>query len=226
MTESMDNQTDSNHLAGESGAASRETTVGSTPGSPTWPIVGESPPATPPPVGLNWGTVAERFGMDLRVLQHEGLIVLRGEYVPAAGYFIDPDTFVVQHVDVGGTAPRHGYFVGDTTASEFSEHLATNPPEAVMGLPVRRTEGGPIIGLFSSEQQAERARSAVMQGALGAGVRCEAGPLGIELRVERTALPGTIASLIAGQGGAVISVAGRPVAGSRDAGSAEEGSAL
>ena len=81
-----------------------------------------------------------------------------------------------------------------------------------------RSEAGPIIGLFPSVQQAARARRAILQGAVGAGLRSEEGPLGVELRVERPELPGMVATLIASNGGAVISIANRPVASVRESG--------
>lgn len=211
-------QTDAERLRADDLAATEQTTVGDTPGSPTWPITAGGTPPIPPPVGLNWLTVAERFAMDVELLEHEGLIVLAGEYFPAAGVFIDPDAFTVQHVDVGDMALRHGYFIGNITIRDFSEGVPAPLPRSRSGLPVIRAEGGPIIGLFPSSQQAARARSAILQGAVGAGVRSEEGPLGVELRVERPELPGIVATVIATNGGAVISIGNRPVAGARESG--------
>jgi len=153
--------------------------------------------------------------MDLRVLEQEGQIVLQGEYFPSDGYFIDPDSFATQSVGVGDKAPRHGYFLGRLTVRDLSKRLVPTVPERRTGLPITRDQRGPIIGLFSSEQQAKRARSAILQGAVGAGLRSESGPLGVELRVERPEQPGIVASLIAANGGAVISVAGQSIARGR-----------
>jgi hypothetical protein len=169
-------------------------------------------------VGLNWRTVAERFGMDLRLLEHEGLIVLAGEYFPTAGILIDPQAFSVQQVDVGDVALRHGYFIGNITARDFSERFPPTLPQSRSGMPIMRTEKGPIIGLFPSAQQAIRARTAILQGAVGAGLRSDEGPLGVELRVERPELPGMVATLIAANGGAIISIGNRPVAGVEESG--------
>lgn len=209
---------DAAHLASEGASAAKQTKVGDTAGSPTWPISDESPHPAPPPVGLNWGTVAEGLGVDVRILEHEGLIVLAGEYFPEAGFFIDPQTLDAQHVDVGDSALRHGYFIGNLTAREFKDRLRLIAAGRPAGLPVMRRQGGPIIGLFADELQAKRAKSAVLQGAVGAGIRSEAGPIGVELRVERPMQPGAVASLIASHGGAVISIGGATVAGERTSG--------
>src|SRR5207302_1446755 len=99
------------------------------------------------------------------------LIVLTGEYFPTAGVFIDPQEFSVQHVDVGDMALRHGYFIGNITARDFSERFPATLPRSRSGLPIMRTDKGPIIGLFPAAQQAARARSAILQGAVGAGLR-------------------------------------------------------
>src|SRR4051794_35197513 len=111
------------HLSGEGQSADEQTRVGDSPGSPTWPIPAEREPSLPPPVGLNWRSVAQHFGVDLQMLGHEGLIVLAGQYFPEAGFFIDPESFNAQHVDVGDIALRHGYFIGNLTAREFSQRL-------------------------------------------------------------------------------------------------------
>lgn len=200
-------------LEGDSQAASIESSIEDVPGAPTWPIEapGSGQPA-PPPVGLSWATVAQALRIDLEVLQHEGIIVLAGEYFPESGYFFDPDTIEAQHVDVGDFALRHGYFLGSMTARDFAEWYPMAPQGTrAAGVPVVRQSRGAIIGLFTDRRAANRARSAVMQGALGAGVRLEDGPLGCELRVDRPEQPGAVATAIASHGGAVISVAGRPV---------------
>lgn len=208
----MEPTPDASHLDAESEAASKESSLGDVPGSPTWPITEEAS-VTPPPVGLNWQAVSARLGMDLRILEHEGQIVLKGEYFPSDGFFIDPDGFAVLSVGVGDKAPRHGYFLGRLTVRDLSERLAPAMPETRGGLAITRESRGPIIGLFPSEQQAKRARNAILQGAVGAGLRSDPGPLGIELRVERPEQPGMVATLIAANGGAVTSIAGQSITG-------------
>jgi hypothetical protein len=115
-------------------------------------------------------------------------------------------------VDVGDVALRHGYFLGNITARDFSEWFRLAPDGGtVAGLPVVRSESGPIIGLFRDELSAKRASSVVLQGSLGSGIRLERGPLGSELTVGRAEQPGAVATAIAALGGAVISIGGRPV---------------
>lgn len=200
-------------LWGDSRAASRESAVEDTPGSPTWPIQSpDSNEPSAPPVGLSWSTVSEGLGIDLRLLQHEGIVVLAGEYFPESGFFFDPDTLLAQHVDVGDVALRHGYFLGNITARDFAEWFQVAPGGGtVAGLPVVRSESGPIIGLFRDELSAKRATSVVLQGSLGSGIRLERGPLGSELTVGRAEQPGAVATAVAALGGAVISIGGRPV---------------
>jgi hypothetical protein len=210
--EKMEPTPDASHLDAESDAASRESSLADVPGSPTWPITEEAP-AIPPPVGLNWQAVSARLGMDLRILEHEGQIVLEGESSPSDGFFIDPDSFAVISVGVGDKVPRHGYFLGRLTVRGLSERLAPTIPETGAGLAITRELRGPVIGLFASEQQAKRARTAILQGSMGAGLRLEPGPLGIELRVARPEQLGMVATLIAANGGAVISIAGKSIAG-------------
>src|SRR5947209_1355929 len=77
----------------------RESAVGSNPGAPTWPIPVPDGTSLPPPVGLNWGQVAQHFGADVRILMHGCYIVLQGEFVPETGYFIDPQTLRARRVD-------------------------------------------------------------------------------------------------------------------------------
>lgn len=207
-------------LEGDSEAASLESGIEDVPGTPTWPIQapGSGQPA-PPPVGLNWATVARGLGIAREVLEHEGIIVLAGEYFPESGFFFDPDTLQAQHVDVGDVALRHGYFLGNITARDFGEwYPLTSTSTPASGVSVIHRERGAIIGLFSNQRAAQRAKSAVMQGALGAGVRVEDGPLGSELTVERPELPGAVATAIASHGGAVISIGGRPVRAAAGAG--------
>jgi hypothetical protein len=163
---------------------------------------------------LSWSIVSQALGTDLELLQHEGIIVVAGDYFPESGYFFDPVTMAAQHVDVGDFALRHGYFLGNITARDFAQWFPPAPmsPRAP-GVPVVRQTRGAIIGLFADRRWATRARSAVMQGALGAGIQLEDGPLGTELRVDRPEQPGPVATIIASHGGAVISIAGEPIAG-------------
>lgn len=201
-------------LAGDSRAASVETGIEDVPGAPTWPIEapGSAQPA-PPPVGLNWATVSQGLGIDLEILEHEGIIVLAGDYFPESGFFFDPVTLAGRHVDVGDIALRHGYFLGNITARDFATWYPMDSTGArAQGLPVVRQTRGTIIGLFPNRRAAERARSAVMQGALGAGLRLDESPLGCELTIDRPERPGTVATVIASHGGAVISIGGETIA--------------
>jgi hypothetical protein len=201
-------------LTGDSRAASVESGIEDVPGAPTWPIQapGSGQPA-PPPVGLSWATVSRGLDIDLELLEHEGIIVVAGDYFPESGFLIDPVSLLGQHVDVGDMALRHGYFLGNITARDFATWFPLAPTRpGGSGLPVIRRARGAIIGLFPNRRAAERAKAAVMQGALGAGVRLEDSPLGCELRVDRPELPGTVATIMASHGGAVISIGGEPVA--------------
>jgi hypothetical protein len=207
-------------LRGDSRAASVETAIEDVPGSPTWPIEapGSSLPA-PPPVGLNWATVSQRLGIDLRVLQHEGAIILAGEYFPESGFFFDPDTLAAQQVDVGDVALRNGYFLGNITARDFAAWYPPAPKRwPAAGVPVVHRARGAVIGLFSDRRAAERTKTAILQGAIGGGIRLEDGPLGTELRVDRPEQPGSVATVIASHGGAVISIGGGPVGVGRSQG--------
>lgn len=201
-------------LTGDSRTASVESGIEDVPGAPTWPIQapGSGQPA-PPPVGLSWATVSRAIEIDLEVLEHEGIIVVAGDYFPESGFFIDPVSLQAQHVDVGDSALRHGYFLGNITARDFATWFPLAPAGPVpSGLPVIRQTRGAIIGLFPSRRAAERAKSAVMQGALGAGVRLEESSLGWDLTVDHPEMPGAVATIMASHGGAVISIGGEPVA--------------
>lgn len=202
-------------LEGDSEAASIESGIEDVRGAPTWPIQAPGsggPP--PPPVGLSWATVAQGLGLDLEMLLHEGIIVLAGQYFPESGFFFDPKTLEAQHVDVGDIALRHGYFLGNMTARDFAEWypLASKSPRAP-GVPVVHQTQGTIIGLFSDRRAAQRAKTAVLQGALGAGLRLEDSALGCELIVARPREPGAVATAMAAHGGAIISIGGQPVSG-------------
>ena len=183
---------------------------GDVPGAVSWPSV-SSPaqvPAAPPPVGLNWTRVAQETGVDVRILEHDGSIVLAGEYVPAPGYVIDPSSFLARSARVGARVLYHSYFVGELTASEFGLNLAVDPDSGSVPNAVVRAAAAPVIGLFSDERDAERARRQILEGSVGYGVSKEAGPLGTELRVARTEHAGRVATVIASHHGAVISVGG------------------
>lgn len=210
-----DSDASERRLEGDSASASRESSVGDVPGAPTWPIEAPGSGQPAPPVGLNWTAVSQALGIDVELLQHEGVIVVAGDYFPESGYFFDPETMAAQHVDVGDFALRHGYFLGSMTARDFAQRypLAPKSPPA-RGAPVVRQTRGAVIGLFADRRGAARAKAAVMQGALGAGIRLEDGPLGSELRVDRPEQTGAVATIIAAHGGAVISIGGEPVVAS------------
>jgi hypothetical protein len=197
----------------ESRAEMQDSAVEDRAGSPTWPVTAAEPATgpEPPPVGLNWQVVAERLGVRRAVLEHDGAVVLAGEYFPSPGYAFDPMTFRGRFVDVGDLCLRHCYLLSETTLNEFNVHLEIEPDQTRVSHPVVRSSSGPLIGLFTDETLARRAKKDIMQGALGSGLSIEAGPLGVELRVSRPVLPGRTATVVAGNRGAVISVGGRPV---------------
>lgn len=192
----------------------KESAIEDVGGAPTWPILSTAALAQPdpPPVGLNWGTVAQHLGIDLSVLLHDGAIVLTGEYFPEGGYAIDPVSLIARPVDVGDMALQPCYFLGDLTLAEFRLRVPTPSQAVTAGHPVVRSARGPIIGLFPDRSLAERARMNIMRGSLAAGLTLEDGPLGVELRVERPELPGRVATIITRQRGAVISLGGQTVA--------------
>lgn len=209
-------------LAAQGIAEEQDSRVTDTLGAPTWPIVtpDSSSVAAPPPVGLNWGAVAERLGVDRRVLQHDGQIILRGEYFPESGYFIDPSTLLARFVDVGEIALAHGYFIGELTMNEFGIKPELAPQEPGLSHPViPAPSSAPIIGLFADERGAGRARDRILRGSIGAELSSEVGPLGVELRVGRSERGGAVATVIAAQAGAVISIGGTAVTPSQAGGS-------
>jgi hypothetical protein len=190
-----------------------DASIGDDPAAPTWPIPTPEESPTIPPVGLNWGAVAQRYSVDPRLLMHGSYIVLAGEYVPETGYFIDPRTLQARHVDVGQRIFQHGYLIGRLTADTFSVALDMTPDNGsgdVENVVVRRTTG-PVIGLFSDWRDAARCRDSIVSGSIGSGVTLQEGPLGTELRVDVTETAGQIATSVASRGGAVISVGGTPV---------------
>lgn len=187
------------------------------PGGPAWPGSAGRPAVVPaPPVGLNWSSVADYYGLDAVTLRHDGSIVLAGEYFPAPGYFIDPGDFTGRRVDVGGMALRHGYLIGEIPKQEFEERLTVS--EETGSVPVATAATGPVIGLFASEDDAARVRTQILQGSLGSGVVIQHGPLGAEVHVRQTELPGRVATVICATGGAVIGVSGQPVTTGRSHG--------
>jgi hypothetical protein len=180
---------------------------------PSWPIpapdVLTDPP--PPPVGLNWGTVSQQLGLDLQVLKHDGRIMVAGEFVPEGGVVIDPHTFRALRAHIGSRVFGHAYFVGELTLDEHRLQLPVEgnlPQDANV---IVRAEGGAVIGIFADGQQATRAKRQIIRGSIGAGVTLEQGPLGMELRVARSDAAGRVATVIASQGGAVISIGGERV---------------
>jgi hypothetical protein len=163
---------------------------------------------------MNWGVVAQHFGADVRTLMHDCYIVLRGEFVPETGYFIDPNTLRARRVDVGHRVLQHGYLIGRLTADEFHTRMDLVPDgtESVRNAIVRVARA-PVIGLFADRRDAERCRDTILSGAIGSGVELENGPLGTELRVSRAESAGSVATTIASNAGAVISVGGLPIQG-------------
>lgn len=198
------------NLADQTRLAEIEASRGDVPGAVSWPSVSSSAatPLEPPPVGMNWARVAQAIGVDARILEHDGSIVLAGEYVPAPGYVIDPSSFLARSARVGARVLYHSYFVGELTASEFGLRLAVDPDSGSVPNAIVRSAGAPVIGLFSDEVDAERARRQIVEGSVGYGVTKGVGPLGTELRVARTENAGRVATLIASHHGAVISVGG------------------
>jgi len=195
--------------------ASHQTERGDVAGVPTWPIPTPNPMgrSAAPPVGLSWTTVVERLGIDPRVLQHEGAIVLAGEYFAESGYFLSPPSLQARRVDVGDIALRHGYFIGSLTAGQFHLRMpAGGGGRSALHPVIPSPPRGALIGLFTDPGDAERAKRKIVQGALGSGVAIQRGPLGVELRVERADLPGRVATVICAHAGAVISIGGTPVA--------------
>jgi hypothetical protein len=211
QSSAMDDDTDPFDLAGK--FQMEESSRGDVSGGPSWPIPAStsllSQPA--PPVGLNWSVVARDLEVDERVLRHDGCIVLTGEYFPAAGYCIVPSTMQARFVDVGDMALSPMYFIGKITMDGFHLELPSMSPQSEIHHPVVHRDTGPIIGLFIDPNDAERAKREIFQGSLGSGVSLGKGPLGTELRVRTTQSPGRVATVMASEGGAIISVSGRAI---------------
>ncbi|HEX6506463.1 MAG TPA: hypothetical protein VF221_02420 [Chloroflexota bacterium] len=179
-------------------------------GPPLWPVIPpdtEAPP-TAPPVGLSWSRVAEQTGIEVRILEHDGSIVLAGEYVPAPGFVIDPTTFLARSAKTGDRVLHHSYFVGELTAAEFGLQLRLDPDPGSVPNAVVRSARAPVIGLFPDAQDAQRAKRQIVEGSIGYGVSIQQDALGTELRVSRADAAGRVASVIATHHGAVISVGG------------------
>ncbi len=192
------------------GVVAQSTLASQRPLGDTWPDrdPAASQDAVAPPVGLNWTVVAEKTGIDVRVLEHDAAIVLAGAYVPAPGFVIDPVTFLARSARIGARVLRHSYFVGELTASEFHVALPLDPDIGSVPNAVVRTASAPVIGLFASPLDAERARRHIIEGSTGYGVTSVESALGTELHVARTDDPSRVATVIAGNHGAVISVGG------------------
>jgi hypothetical protein len=194
-------------------AAKVESRVGDNPGDPTWPITATTPQAElPPPVGLNWGRVAQELDIPLQVLEHNGAIVLAGEYVPSRGYVLDAVSGLGREVQPDDLAYTNGYFLDEIAMRGVRHRLPAGLDWSGKLHPVvPGRKKGPIIGLFRDRLDAERARNRILQGSIGSGTSVEDGPLGAELRVERPQLGGRVASVIASHGGAIISIGGEQV---------------
>ncbi|GAC1462592.1 MAG: hypothetical protein PVSMB7_02960 [Chloroflexota bacterium] len=204
------NSDESDSLESQTDAAGRQSARGTVPGVPTWPTAQtDGSEEAVAPVGLHWQYVADALQVDRHVLEHDGLIMVAGEYFPAPGYFIDPSTMRSQRVDVGDIALIHGYFLGQATVRQFNVRL--EPAQAASPgyrhiIPSPRK--GQMIGLFVDVDDAVRAKDRIVRAALASGVAVERGPLGIEVRVARPQQPGRVAGIIAGHGGGVIAIDG------------------
>jgi len=182
-------------------------------GAPTWPVVAaEAHLQTAPAVGLNWQYVAQALDVDVRVLRHDGLIIVAGDYFPSPGYFFDPQSLDARVVDVGDIALITGYFIGSATLREFTISLPLGQDgRSQLRYVIPSSGSGQIIGIFADRLDANRAMRRIIRGALGAGAVIEQGPLGFELRVQRPHEPGRVASVMASHGGGVIAIDGSPV---------------
>lgn len=204
---------DSAHV--ESRLAEQDSSIEDVPGAPTWPIQEAETDSVreAPPVGLNWAVVSEHLGVDQRVLAHDGMIVVAGEYFPEKGYFIDPASMQALHVHQGDMAMVHGYFLGEVTMNQFGVQLPVRARPADSGRMVVPHETGPVIGLFTDRSDAERARNKIMRTSLGTDLAIDDGPLGSQLRVGNPQLPGRVATVMTSFGGAIVSIAGKPTTG-------------
>ncbi|MGI8968173.1 MAG: hypothetical protein ACR2GA_03615 [Chloroflexota bacterium] len=185
-----------------------------------------TPSAATPPVGLSWAAVSAALQVDLDVLEREGSIVLAGEYFPDAGYALDPTIQTARRVDVGDRALQPAYFLGKLTLGSFSVRLPPTVGDLGSEGVVVQADRAPIIGLFSDHDAADRAAQQILQGSIGGGVAAEDGPLGVELHVRHSDMPGRVASVIASLHGAVISVGGQPVETRRSTGPLATGTGI
>jgi hypothetical protein len=193
--------------------AQRETSRGDVPGGEVWPMAdAASMGAAPaPPVGLNWTSLAQALHIDVDVLRHDGSIIVIGETFPEDGYFFDPVTFQAQVVDVGQRALTRGYFLGRVAADTHELVFDVDDHPGQIDNPVVRADSGSVIALFADRDSANRATTLVMRGSLGSGVTTEDGPLGPEVTVSATDMPGRVATTLASLGGAILSVGGNLV---------------
>lgn len=194
-------------------AAADEQAIEDVPGAPTWPIRDPETPYGFPaaPVGLNWESVADALRVDRAVLEHDGILLLPGEYFPESGYFLDPVTFRAVHVDVGDMAVRPGYFLSNLVVSEQNLRLPTADSVVLLQNPIVAPLTGPVTALFIDPINAERARRLALRSSLASGARIVPSGDAVELRIETPELPGRVATLLASLGGSVITVGQRPV---------------
>lgn len=193
-------------------AEGKESSIGTGAGAPTWPMPATGETRMPPPVGMNWGAVAQRYGVDVRVLMHDGYIVLAGEFAPETGYLLDPSTLQARPVDVGYRVLTHSYLIGRLTADEFRVRLKlTAGGQGAVENAVIRITRGPVVGLFADRLDARRCRDTILSGSIGSAISLLNGPIGTELRVGRCDMAGRVATTIAAHSGAVIAVAGNPL---------------
>lgn len=206
------NGTGDDPLVADGRAEAQESSIGTGAGAPTWPMPATGETRMPPPVGMNWGTVAQRYGVDVRTLMHDGYIVLAGEFAPETGYLLHPVTLQARAVDVGHRVLTHGYLIGRLTADEFRVRLdpAADGDGRVENAVIRVTRG-PIVGLFADGLDARRCRDSILSGSIGSAISLLDGPIGTELRVGRCDIAGRVATTIAAHSGAVIAVAGAPL---------------
>ncbi|HEX8918070.1 MAG TPA: hypothetical protein VF898_06185, partial [Chloroflexota bacterium] len=112
----------------------------------------------------------------------------------------------------GDIAFHHSYFLGELAIRNFRsriEPLDVVPPDGQPVIP--RVPVGPLIALFNDDVAVARSRQRILEASIGSGISAQKGPLGPELRVEQTTLPGRVATVMAGHGGAVLSIGGIPV---------------
>lgn len=210
------NDDESAVTAGLTREAQRESSRGDVPGGETWPMVEAASMGTAPapPVGLSWTSAARELNANVDVLRHDGTLILIGDTFPEDGYFVDPNSFRAQRVDVGQRALGRGYFLGRLVVGRFGIELRLDDGPNVVENATVRQDHAPLIALFSDRAAAERGQELVLRGSLGSGVTVEDGPLGAEVTVAVSDLPSRAATALASVGGAIISIGGRPVGAS------------